>query len=172
MEESTTLDEEPTQDKACHSGRFLDSFHSLGMTWSVGGSVMSARVVFGTWHVAMNHRRYIAWYHSTARVVFETWRAANSRPYRRSTSAPIVPTMRDVELRLIHRLRRSPFPEGEGFAWYHSTARVVFGTWRAADCRPYRHAGRLYRSTARVVFGTFPERHTGRSLHTLTDGLK
>ena len=101
VEESTTLDEEPTQAKICHLGRFLDSFHSLGMTWSVGGSVMSARVIFGTLHVAMNHRRYIAWYHSTAQVVFETWRAANSRPYRRSTSAPIVPTMRDVVLRLI-----------------------------------------------------------------------
>ena len=27
-----------------------------------------------------------------------------------------------------------------------------------------------FHSTARVVFGTFPERHTGRSLHTLPDG--
>ena len=112
VEESTTLDEEPTQDKICHLGRFLDSFHSLGMTWSVGGSVMSARVVFGT------------------------WRAADCRPYIRSTSAPIVPTMRNVVLRLIHRLRRSPFPEGEGFAWCHSSARVVFVT------SPERHTGR------------------------------
>ena len=30
------------------------------------------------------------------------------------TSAPIVPTMRNVVPRLIHRLWRSPFPEGEG----------------------------------------------------------
>ena len=35
--------------------------------------------------MAMNHRRYIAWYRSTAQVVFGTWRAASSRPYRRST---------------------------------------------------------------------------------------
>ena len=27
--------------------------------------------------MAMNHRRYIAWYRSTAQVVFETWRAAD-----------------------------------------------------------------------------------------------
>ena len=31
--------------------------------------------------MAMDHRRYIAWYHSTTRVVFETWRAADCRPY-------------------------------------------------------------------------------------------
>ena len=30
------------------------------------------------------------------------------------TSAPAVPTMRNVVPRLIHRLWRSPFPEGEG----------------------------------------------------------
>ena len=33
----------------------------------------------------------------------------------RSTSAPVVPGMRSVVPRLIHRLRRSPFSEGEGF---------------------------------------------------------
>ena len=66
MEESTTLGKRPTQDKTCHSGRFLGSFHSLGMTYAVG-----------------------------------------------FTSAPIVPTMRSVVPRLIHRLRRSPFPEGK-----------------------------------------------------------
>ena len=36
----------------------------------------------------MNHRRYIAWYHSTAQVLFETWRAADCRPYRRGTAQP------------------------------------------------------------------------------------
>ena len=35
--------------------------------------------------LAMNHRRYIAWYRSSAQVVFETWRAASSRPYWRLT---------------------------------------------------------------------------------------
>ena len=32
VEESTTWDNEPTQDKACYLGRFLDSLRSLGMT--------------------------------------------------------------------------------------------------------------------------------------------
>ena len=32
VEESTTWDKEPTQDKTCYSGRFLDSLRSLGMT--------------------------------------------------------------------------------------------------------------------------------------------
>ena len=36
VEESTTLVKEPTQDKICYSGRFLDSFHSLGMTYRRG----------------------------------------------------------------------------------------------------------------------------------------
>ena len=46
-------------------------------------------------------------------------RCAEHHPYRRSTSAPIVPTMQNAVPRLIHRLWRSPFPEGEGFARYH-----------------------------------------------------
>ena len=33
VEESTTLDNEPPQDKTCHLGRFLDSLRSLGMTY-------------------------------------------------------------------------------------------------------------------------------------------
>ena len=28
-------------------------------------------------------------------------------------------------------------PYGFAGGWYRSTAQVVFGTWRAADCRPY-----------------------------------
>ena len=31
--ESATSEEEPTQDKACNLGRFLDSLRSLGMTY-------------------------------------------------------------------------------------------------------------------------------------------
>ena len=30
---------------------------------------------------SMNHRRYIAWFHSTTQVEFATWRAADCRPY-------------------------------------------------------------------------------------------
>ena len=57
---------------------------------------------------SMDHRRYIAWYRSTAQVVFGTWRAANSRPYRRSTFAPIVPTMRNVLPPIILPQRKIP----------------------------------------------------------------
>ena len=39
-------------------------------------------------------------------------------------------------------------------AWFHSSVRVIFGTWRAADCRPYMHVGGCYRSSAQVVFET------------------
>ena len=38
--------------------------------------------------LAMNHRRYIAWFHSTTQVIFETWRAASSRPYWRNSIYP------------------------------------------------------------------------------------
>ena len=59
----------------------------------------------------MNHRRYIAWYRSTARVVFETLRAAGSRPYG-GASGPVVPTMRNVVLPVQKNVK--PFPGGEG----------------------------------------------------------
>ena len=36
--------------------------------------------------MAMNHRRYIAWYHSSARVVIVKWRAAGCRPYIENVS--------------------------------------------------------------------------------------
>ena len=35
--------------------------------------------------MAMNHRRYIAWYHSTIQVIYGAWRAASSRPYLRNS---------------------------------------------------------------------------------------
>ena len=99
VEESTTLEDGPTQDKTSYSGRFLDS-HSLPRNDMSGGWFHSTTgVVFGAsperhigrslrfrWKVlpfnraglyskrclAMNHRRYIAWYHSTAGVLFGT----------------------------------------------------------------------------------------------------
>ena len=63
-------------------------------------------------------------------------------------SAPVVPTMRNAIPRLIHRLWRSPFPEGEGFAWYRSSTRVVFAT------SPERHIGRSLRFRWWVHFST------------------
>ena len=62
------------------------------------GGIIQPHMLYSKRCLAMNHRRYIAWYHSTKQVIFETWRAANSRPY----------THIDKQ--------------------YHSTARVVFRT--------------------------------------------
>ena len=166
MEESTTFDKDPPQDKLCHSGRFLGSHSFARNDMSEGDSVLSAQ------------------------VVIETWRAANSRPYIRNPSAPIVPTVRNVVPRLIHRLWRSPFPEGEGLAWFRSTAQVIFVTLLGDESSPlhwvYRVLGNTiqphrlyskrggrqilpplhaqYHSTARYIFATPTERHAGRSL--------
>ena len=46
----------------------------------VGGSSQPHRLYLRRF-MAMNHRRYIAWYHSTAQVIFGTWRAEDCRPY-------------------------------------------------------------------------------------------
>ena len=51
-------------------------------------------------------------------------------------SAPVVPTIRNVVLRLIHRLRRSPFPEGQGLGWYRSSTRVTFATFHGDESSP------------------------------------
>ena len=83
--------------------------------------------------LAMNHRRYIAWYHSSTQVIFETWRAANSRPYRRDTGQP----------HGLYSLRCMAMNHRRYIAWYHSTTRVIFATWRAADCRPYGNVPRF-----------------------------
>ena len=48
VEESTTLEYEPPQDKASNSGRFLDSHLLSRNDMLVGGSVLPPRVVFGT----------------------------------------------------------------------------------------------------------------------------
>ncbi len=89
------MDNEPPQDKICYSGRFLDSHSFARNDMSGGGSVLSARVLFATSP-------------GTAHRPFPTVSLGGS------TSAPIVPTMQNVVPRLIHRLRRSSFPEGEG----------------------------------------------------------
>ena len=94
VEESTTLEYEPPQDKASNSGRFLDSHLLSRNDMLVGGSVQLNRLyterggrqiaaptdtlMGGTIHphglyslrcLAMNHRRYIAWYYSTLQVI-------------------------------------------------------------------------------------------------------
>ena len=50
VEESTTLEKKPTQDKIRNLGRFLDSLSLPRNDISGGGSVLSARIVFGTLH--------------------------------------------------------------------------------------------------------------------------
>ena len=132
MEESTTLVNEPPQDKICHSGRFLDS-HSLPRNDMSGG---------GTIHP---HRLYS-----------ERGGRHSSRPYIRNTFAPIVPTIQNAVPHLIHRLWRSPFPEGEGFG-RNPVQQHGFYSQRprnGTQAVPYGFAGRWYRSSTRVIFGT------------------
>ena len=50
VEESTTLDNEPPQDKPSYLGRFLDSLRSLGMTCTMGST--SAPIVSTTYNAA------------------------------------------------------------------------------------------------------------------------
>ena len=84
VEESTTLEDEPPQDKACCLGRFLGSlpFARNDMSEVVP---FSPHRLYSLRSVAMGHRRYIVpcigWYRSPAQVICETWRAAGCRPY-------------------------------------------------------------------------------------------
>ena len=75
---------------------------------------MSSRVLFVTLHVAMNHRRCIAWCHSTTKVISATWLGANSRPYMRNTFAPIVyATFYAAPRPSSGSPRRASFPRGK-----------------------------------------------------------
>ena len=70
-EESTTLEKEPTQGKTCYLRRFLRSLCSVGMTCR-GVVPFCPHSLYSKRGMAMNHRRYIVWFHSTIRVVFAT----------------------------------------------------------------------------------------------------
>ena len=60
VEESTTLEEEPTQDKACYLRRFFDSLYSLGMTNRWGGSIPPHRLIHpARHHVFVNFFRHL-----------------------------------------------------------------------------------------------------------------
>ena len=62
-------------------GGFLRSADAtVGMTDLKGGFIYPHRL-YSLRAMAMNHRRYIAWFHSITQVIFETWRAAGCRPY-------------------------------------------------------------------------------------------
>ena len=65
----------------------------------------------------------------------------------RNTFAPVVPEIRNVVPRLIHRLWRSPFPKGEGFCVL--PLRLLFLQYRT----PYRASHRLRRSPFSVGEG-------------------
>ena len=106
------------------------------------------------------------WILSTTQVIFATWRAADCRPYRRSSIHPHgVYLLRGMAMNHRRYIAYPIHPHGlywgrprngtqavpYGFAGgrYRSTARVVFGTWRAANSRPYGHTGGLFYSTTR-----------------------
>ena len=128
VEESTTLEKNQHKIKSATWEDSSTRFRSLGMTYRgvvpfcphglysercmvVLRAANQNLLIAGGNHTlipSMDHRRYIAWYRSTAQVVFGTWRAANSRPYRRSTFAPIVPTMRNVLPPIILPQRKIP----------------------------------------------------------------
>ena len=90
VEESTTLEDGPTQDKACYLSRFLDSHSFARNDMSICDSIQPHGLYSGRC-MAMNHRRYIAWYRSTAQVIIATWRAADCRPYRPSWGNTVFP---------------------------------------------------------------------------------
>ena len=109
-------------------------------------------------HCGYNGRRGIAHVGGWSRSTIQVYPERGGRQIAAPTG--VVPfnrtgCIRDVSMAMNHR---------RYIAWFRSTAQVVFETWRAADCRPYRHAGRWYHLSARVIFATFPERHIGRSL--------
>ena len=92
VEESTTWDDEPPQDKICCLRRFLDSVSLARNDMPGGGFVLSTRVIFATvpaprrgWSgdesSPLHWVPYIRYYHSTEQVVIDTWRAADCRPY-------------------------------------------------------------------------------------------
>ena len=88
VEESSTLDNEPTQDKICNLSGFLDSLRSLGMTcrgvvpFNRTGCIRNGASPWRGW-MALGQRRYIVpcigWYHSSPQVIIATWRAAGCR---------------------------------------------------------------------------------------------
>ena len=50
-------------------------------TVSLEGGTIQPHGLYTERCLAMNHRRYIAWYHSTIQVIYAAWRAAGCRPY-------------------------------------------------------------------------------------------
>ena len=134
-EESTTLEDEPTQGKACNLGRFLDSLRSLGMTCrgvvpfnrtgcirNVAGGKVAAPCLslWERWPSAARTERVYA--HGT-----------NGRFHSKTLQGPLSLGYAEPAL-----------PEGEprGGGWFRSTTRVVFVTPRnGTQAVPYDFAG-------------------------------
>ena len=105
--------------------------------------------------MAMNHRRYIAWFRLTARVLFGTFperhtgRSLRFRwwviPFNHTgcirdapgTAHRPFPTVSlvggTVHPHRLYSLRCMAMNHRRYIAWFHSTAQVVFDTWRAAS---------------------------------------
>ena len=60
---------------------FPGTAHRPFPTVSLVGGTVEPHGLYLLRGMAMNHRRYIAYFHSTAQVVSGTWRAADCRPY-------------------------------------------------------------------------------------------
>ena len=131
------------------------------MKWS-GGIFLSSRfyltqVIFATWEDSSTRIRSLG---MTCRDVVPfnhtgyTRNVAGGRLPPLRTHWWVVPfnrtgCIRGVVMAMNHR---------RYIAWFHSPAQVVFATWRAADCRPYRHTGGWYHSTTWGGIAASPER--------------
>ena len=117
VEESTVLDNEPTQNKICHLRRFLDSLRSLGMT---------CRGI-----VSFNQTSYIC-------------NGASPSPGLDGGAPRSESKINDCRGQShINFIVGSTPLHCSGYWVFHSTKQVVIETWRAAGCRPYGNVPRF-----------------------------
>ena len=134
VEESTTLVKEPTQDKTCCLGRFLDSHSFARNDMPGGGSVLSTRVIFGA---------LLGDESSPLHCVVPFNRTGCIRDVAGGRLPPlharqwVVPFIRTGYNCNVPRNGTQAVPYGFAGGWILSTAQVIYATWRAADCRPY-----------------------------------
>ena len=134
VEKSTTLLKEPTQGKICNSGRFLDSLLLARNDMPGGGCIQP----YGLHSLRTG----------TAHRPFPTVSLGGC------TSAPIVPTMQNAVPRLIHRLWRSPFPEGEGYGRNTIQPHRLYSKRGGRQIAAPTDTLVGHRSSAQVVFDT------------------
>ncbi len=140
VEESTTLDNEPPQDKTCYLGRFLDSLRfarndmsggvPINLTGCIRYGASPSPGLDGVGSTPLHCSVYgVVPFNLTGCIRYGAspwrgWMALGQRRY-------IVPCI----------------------GWYHSTQQVVIATWRAAGCRPYS------------LYGVVSFKHTGYICH-------